>query len=37
MEKAGKAGDLDAVKTHMPELEVQFDALKEAMEQHFSH
>ncbi len=31
MEKAGKAGDLDAVKAHMAELEVQFDRLKQAM------
>jgi len=37
MEKAGRAGDLDAVKIHMPELDAQFHVLKEAMEQHFSH
>ena len=27
----GKAGDLDAVKAHMAELEAQFDRLKQAM------
>jgi CheY-like chemotaxis protein/HPt (histidine-containing phosphotransfer) domain-containing protein len=37
MEKTGKAGNLEALKTHMPELEVQFHSLKEAMEQHFNH
>ena len=31
MEKAARAGDLDAVKALMSELETQFDRLKEAM------
>lgn len=31
MEKAGKAGNLEAVMTHMPELETQFARLKESM------
>ena len=31
MEKAGRAGDLDAVKGRMADLEAQFDRLKEAM------
>ena len=35
MEKAGKAGDLDIAKAGMPELEMQFERLKEAMERCF--
>ena len=31
MEKAGKAGALDVVKARMADLDMQFDALKEAM------
>jgi PAS domain S-box-containing protein len=31
MERAGKAGDLDAVKAHLAELEMQFDRLKQVM------
>jgi two-component system sensor histidine kinase/response regulator len=36
MEKAGKAGDLDAVKARLPEMERQFARLKQAMERHFN-
>jgi two-component system, sensor histidine kinase and response regulator len=36
MEKAGKAGDMDAVKLLIAEIEAQFEALKKAMLQHFS-
>jgi CheY-like chemotaxis protein/HPt (histidine-containing phosphotransfer) domain-containing protein len=35
MEKAGKAGDLEAVTARLPELERQFARLKAAMEQRF--
>jgi hypothetical protein len=31
IEKAGAAGDLETVKACMPELETQFERLKEAM------
>jgi HPt (histidine-containing phosphotransfer) domain-containing protein len=31
LEQAGKAGDLDAVKARMPELDAQFDRLRAAM------
>jgi len=34
MEKAAKAGHLEYVKAHLPELENQFIRLKQAMEQH---
>jgi PAS domain S-box-containing protein len=37
LEKTGKAGDLAAVKARMVELNEQFAALKEAMEQHLNH
>jgi PAS domain S-box-containing protein len=33
MEKAAKAGNLEYVTAHLPELEAQFDTLKEAMQQ----
>ena len=36
MEKAGKAGDLEAVTARLPELETQFAQLKAAMEHHFN-
>ncbi len=35
MEKAGKAGNLEYVMAHLPELETQFARLREAMEQYF--
>jgi PAS domain S-box-containing protein len=35
MEKAGKAGDTQAVKNLMPELERRFAMLRDAMNQHF--
>lgn len=31
MEKAGKAGDLDAAKARLPELEAQYELLKQAL------
>jgi hypothetical protein len=31
MERAGKAGDLEAVKSRMPELKTEFERLKQAM------
>ena len=36
MEKAGKTGDLSAVRARMAEMETQFARLREAMEHHFS-
>jgi HPt (histidine-containing phosphotransfer) domain-containing protein len=35
IEKAATAGDLDDARTHMAELQTQFEWLKEAMEQAF--
>ena len=37
MEKAGKAGDLEAIKARLPELETQFLQLKAAMELQLVH
>jgi CheY-like chemotaxis protein/HPt (histidine-containing phosphotransfer) domain-containing protein len=37
MEKAGKTGDLEAVTARLPELETQFDRLKEAMNEFLNH
>ena len=36
MEKAAQAGDVSAVQARMADLERQFDALKDAMEQHLT-
>ena len=36
MEKAAKAGNLEAVMARLPEMERQFARLKQAMEQHFN-
>ncbi|MGO9016232.1 MAG: response regulator [Dissulfurispiraceae bacterium] len=36
MEKAGKTGRLEAVTARLPELEMQFDRLRTALEKHFT-